>query len=280
YRVKESVKVRHILVQTPPAGPDGKVDQKALDAARTKAADLLKQLKSGADFAELAKKNSDDPGSKAQGGELGWITKGQMVAPFENSAFSLNKGQMSDPVQSNFGFHIIQTEDRQDAHLKPFNEVKDDIEKTVKEQKAGALLKQMVDTAQTQARAESLDKAAARLGSPVVQTNPIAATDSLPGVGPAPEFLRAVFSANQKPGALSAPLGQGVAIFEVTRIEPPKTPSFDEIKDKVVADFKAEQTGGLLQKKTQELADRAHAEHDLGKAAKELGATVKASNLV
>ena len=280
YRVKESAKVRHILAQTPPAGADGKVDQKALDAARAKAEDLLKQLKNGADFAELAKKNSDDPGSKGNGGELGWITKGQMVAPFENSAFSMNKGQMSDLVQSNFGFHIIQTEDKQEVHLKPFAEVKDEIEKSVKDQKIGDELTRMSNAAQAQAKAESLDKAAAKAGSQVVQSNPVSMSDSLPGVGAAPEFMRAVFSTAPKSDPQIARLGEGYAIFQVTSVDRPKTPAFEEIKDKVATDFKAEQANGLLQKKIQELADRAHSEHDLRKAAKEAGATVKTSNLV
>ena len=279
YQVPETVKVRHILIKTPLPGPDGKVDQKAVDVARAKAEDLLKQLKNGANFAELAKKNSEDT-TASVGGDLGWIKKGQMVAPFENSAFSMNKGQMSDLVQTNYGFHIIQTEDKQDAHLKPFSEVKDEIEKKVKQQKVGAALNQMADAAQTQARAESLDKAAASIGSQVVQSNPVSRQDSLPGVGPAPEFMQGVFSAAPKSGPQFARLGQGYAVFEVTRIDPPKTPAFEEIKDKVSTDFKADQTNVLLQKKVQELADRAHAEHDLRKAAKEVGATIKTSDLV
>lgn len=279
YRVEGTVKVRHILVKTPIPGPDGKVDPKGVDAARAKAEGLLKQLKNGADFAELAKKNSDDTTAK-DGGELGWIKKGEMVAPFENAAFSMNKGQMSDLVQSSFGFHIIQTEDKKDAHLRPFSEVRDEVEKNVKTQKVGAALGRMAEAAQAQAKTEGLDKAAAQAGAQVVQSNPIAATDSLPGVGPAPEFMQAVFNANQKSGPQAASFGDGVAIFEVSKVIPPSTPAFESIKDKVVTDFKSEQANRLLQTKVQEMADRAHAEHDLRKAAKEAGATVKTSNLV
>src|SRR5439155_20441105 len=87
YRVPEQVNVRHILIKTPLAGPDGKVDQKALDAARAKAQDVLKQVKSGSNFADLAKKYSEDPGSAKQGGSLSWIGKGRTVPEFEKAAF-------------------------------------------------------------------------------------------------------------------------------------------------------------------------------------------------
>src|SRR6266853_526167 len=146
YRVQERAKVRHILIETPKPGPDGKVDQKGVDEARAKAQDVLKQLKAGGDFAALANKYSQDPGNddpatKAKkGGELGWITKGQTVPEFEKAAFSQSKGQISDPVQTSYGFHIIQTEEKEDAHLKPLEEVRPGIETAVKQQKLGELL--------------------------------------------------------------------------------------------------------------------------------------------
>jgi len=132
YRIPERVKVRHILIDMPKAGPDGKVDQKAMDEARAKAQDVLKQVKATGDWEGLAKKYSGDPGSKDKGGELGWLTRGQTVAEFDKAAFAQNKGQISDPVQTSFGFHIIQTEDKEDAHLKPLAEVKSGIEEAIK----------------------------------------------------------------------------------------------------------------------------------------------------
>ena len=124
YRVPEQVNVRHILIKTPLPGPDGKVDQKAVDAARAKAEDVLKQVKAGGNFAELAKKYSEDPGSAKNGGSLGWIGKGRTVPEFEKAAFSLPKGGTSDLVQSSYGFHIIHVDDKHDAHVKSLDEVK------------------------------------------------------------------------------------------------------------------------------------------------------------
>ena len=246
FRVQDRVKVRHILIKTPPPGPDGKVDQKAVDAARAKATDILKQVRAGGDFAELAKKNSDDAPSKPQGGELGWIVKGQTVAEFEKSAFSMNKGQISDLVQSNFGFHIIQTEEKETAHKQSLAEVKDQIEGILKQQKTATALETSANTAEADARKESIEKAAAKNGAPVITTGLISRTDSLAGVGADPELMNAIFNATQKAGVQSARTPQGYAIFEVAKIVPPSTPAFDAIKDRVANDFKSERSGTLL----------------------------------
>ncbi|MGA7294856.1 MAG: peptidylprolyl isomerase, partial [Terriglobales bacterium] len=134
YRVPEEVKVAHILIKTPIPAPGAKEDEKAVAAARAKAEDILKQLNAGADFAKLAEKYSEDPGSAKNGGELGWIGRGRTVPEFEKAAFSLAKGQTSGLVKSSYGFHIIRVEDKQEAHLKPFAEVKSEIETKVKQQ--------------------------------------------------------------------------------------------------------------------------------------------------
>src|SRR5882672_9085302 len=135
YRMPEQVKVSHILIKTPLPGPDGKVDEKGVTVAQNRAADLLKQIKGGAKFEDLAKKYSEDPGSGKEGGSLGWIGKGRTVPEFEKAAFGLPKGQMSDLVKSSYGFHIIRVDDKQDAHMKTLDEVKGDIEPVLKQQK-------------------------------------------------------------------------------------------------------------------------------------------------
>ncbi len=280
YRVPDEVKTRHILIETPKPGPDGKVDQKAVDAARAKADDVLKQVRAGGDFAALAKKYSDDPGSKAEGGELGWTHRGQFVAEYDNVAFNQNVGQVSEPVKSQFGFHIIQTEDKHVAGVKPLAEVQGSIENFIKQQRTGDLMARMIKDAEAVAKNQSLDKAAAKMNAQVVQSNPIARTDSLPGIGPSPQLMQSIFGATDKTGPQTARYAQGYAIFQVTKIDPARTPSFDEIKDRVTEDYKASRSALLLQQKIQELADRAHAEHDLNKAAKEAGTTVKSSDMV
>jgi peptidyl-prolyl cis-trans isomerase D len=280
YRIPERVKVRHILIEMPKAGPDGKVDQKAMDEARAKAQDVLKQVKATGDWEGLAKKYSGDPGSKDKGGELGWLTRGQTVAEFDKAAFAQNKGQISDPVQTSFGFHIIQTEDKEDAHMKPLAEVKPGIEEAIKQEKIKGAMSQASTDAEGVAQKQGLDKAASKYGAQVVSSNPIGRTDALPGIGPQPQLMDAIFSANEKLGPQVGQTPQSTVVFEVTKIEPARTPSFEEIKDRVTTEFKNQRAADILRRKTQEMGDRAHAEHDLAKAAKEAGATVKASDLV
>ncbi len=280
YRIQERVKVRHILIETPKPGADGKVDQKAIDEARAKAQDVLKQAKATSDWTELAKKYSGDPGSKDKGGELGWLTRGQTVAEFDKTAFAQSKGQISDPVQTSFGFHIIQTEEKEDAHLKPLAEVKPAIEESIKQEKVKGLMSQASTDAESIAQKQGLDKAASKYGAPVVSSNPISRNDALPGIGAQPQLMDAIFAANEKAGPQATQTPQSTVVFEITKIEPARTPSFDEIKDRVTTEFKNQRAADVLRRKTQEMADRAHAEHDLAKAAKEAGATFKTSDLV
>ncbi len=282
YRVPEQVKVSHIWIKMPLPGADGKVDDKATAEAQHRADDLLKQLKGGAKFEDLAKKYSEDPGSSNVGGSLGWIGKGQMTPEFEKAAFSLPKGQTSDVVKSLDGFHIIRIDDKQDAHVKPLDEVKSQIEPILKHQKAQELAQKQAQTLLTQAKAEGLDAAAAEQHVAVINSDFFARKDMLPGLGPAPQFMDAVFAATQKtpPDTDIATASQGIAVFQLLGIQPASTPTFEEIRSKVEDQFKTERSSTLLSQKVQELSDRAKAAHDLKRAAKELGATVKTSDFV
>jgi peptidyl-prolyl cis-trans isomerase D len=280
YRVPEQVKVRHILIKTALPGPDGKVDPKAVDEAQKKAEDVLKQVKAGGDFAQLAQKYSEDPGSAKQGGDLGWIGRGRTVPEFEKAAFSLPKGQTSDLVKSSYGFHIIHVDDKQDAHVKTLAEVKSEIEGKVKQEKATRATEAAANTLLSQARTQGIDKAAATKGLEPITTDFVARTDSLPGLGAPPQFIEAVFNANEnaQPDVVQVP--QGYTVYQVLQIKPPATPTFEEVRSRVETEFKNQRAGILLQQKTQELSDRAKADHDLKKAAKELGATMKSSDFV
>jgi peptidyl-prolyl cis-trans isomerase D len=280
FRMPEQVNVRQILIKTPLPGSDGKVDQKGVDGAQKKAQDVLAQLKGGAKFEDLAKKYSEDPSSK-DGGSVGWIKRGGFPVPeVDKAAFSLAKGGTSDVINAGYAFVILRVDDKQDAHVKTLAEVKDQIEPIIKQQKAQQAADSEANALLSQARSGGLDKAAAAKNIPVVATDFISRTDSLPGIGSSPQLTEAVFAAAEKSPPDEVQVPEGFAIYELEAIKPPGTPTFEEIHNRVETEFKNERAGALLTQKTQELSDRAKADHDLKKAAKELGATMKTSDFV
>ena len=275
YKVDEQVKVRHILVKLPPNATPAEDA-----AAKAKAQGILDQLHKGGDFAALAKKNSDDPGSKDQGGELGFIKRGATVPAFEQAAFALQPGQTSGLVKTQFGYHIIQSEEKQAAHVRPFDEVKPEILATLTQQKEqqaeGAFANQLAQQAQKTGLATTAQAHHLQLES----TDFVSQTSMLPGVADASKLLAAAFSTGQGAAPKSVSTGDGFAVFQVEAIQAAHAPDFATYKDHILADYRTQQTPTLLSQKTTELADKAHAYNDLAKAAKELGATVQTSDLV
>jgi peptidyl-prolyl cis-trans isomerase D len=275
YQVPEEVKVRHILIKVD-AGADPKVDA----AAKQKAEGLLKQIKGGADFAALAKANSDDPGSKEQGGELGMIQRGVTVPAFEKAAFGLEPGQVSDLVKTQFGYHIIKVEEKQTAHLKSLDEVKAQILATLTRQAEGDQQANFAQQIATEAAKSGLAKTAEAHHLQVVTTDYVPKEAVLPGLPDGSKLLALAFSA--KPG--SAPqvssTGEGFAVFQVEDLKAAHAPTFEEYKTHLVDDFREQQLPQLLARKTNELADKAHAENNLAQAAKEVGAIIKSTDLV
>jgi peptidyl-prolyl cis-trans isomerase D len=280
YRAPEQVKVSHIWFKMPLPQPDGKIDDKGVAAAQARADDVLRQLKGGAKFEDLAKKYSEDTGSANVGGSLGWIGKSQMGAEFEKAASGLPKGQISSVVKTLDGFHIIRVDDKQDAHMKTLDEVKGEIEPVLKQQKTQAMAQKQAEDLVQQAKTLGLDAATAAKGVSVVTSDFFSRKDMVPGLGPAPQFMDAVFGAAEKSPPEMAATSQGFAVFQLLAVKPPATPTFEEIRTQVEEQFKSERSGILLTQKTRELSDRAKTERDLKKAAKELGATVKASDFV
>ena len=277
FQQQEEIKASHILVKTE-AGPDGKVSAAADAAARKKAEDILKKLRAGANFEELAKKESDDKASAINGGSLGFFQRGSMVPEFEKAAFSLNKGQISDLVKTQYGYHIIRVDDKHQAGTPSIEQVKEKIEPFLKQQKAQRESEALANSVQSEAGSQGLDAAAAKHALQVVNGDWFARGDSLPGLGAAPEFMQAVFSAQEKSPPQSVGTQLGYVVFQVTGVKPPATPTFAEIRSQVESQFKTEKAAGMLEQKAAQISDRARALHDLKKAAKEVGAEVKTSD--
>ncbi|MBX6424056.1 peptidylprolyl isomerase [Thermosulfurimonas sp. F29] len=142
YRIPERIKARHILIRIPEGG-----DKKAEEEALSRAREIRKKLLSGADFAELARRYSEDPGTKDRGGDLGTFSRGQMIPEFEEAVFRLKVGQISSPIRTRFGYHIVQVEAKIPAQIPPYARIKkrviQDLLEVKKEKRLSALLMEL-----------------------------------------------------------------------------------------------------------------------------------------
>lgn len=188
FRTQERVRARHILIKT--------IDRPASEvpALEKKARDLLRQLKAGADFAELARKNSEDPGSASKGGELDWITRGQTVPEFEKAAFSLKPKEISDVVRTQYGFHIIQVLEHEQARLKPFEEVRAELAAEARRAQVYERMQRLADqirSALVRSREEA-EKIARENGITPVRADNVGPGDPVQEIGVNEQFNAAV----------------------------------------------------------------------------------------
>lgn len=275
YQVKDQVKVRHILIAVP-QGADAKTDA----AAKVKAEDLLKQIKSGGNFAALAEKNSDDPGSKTQGGELGWLDHGKTVPEFDKAAFALAPGQTSDVIKTQFGYHILQVEDKKTAHERPLAEVKPEILPVLEQQKAGAAEQNFASQLANDAKANGLDKAAAAKGLHVVTTDYLAKDGVIAGLADGSALLTQAFSTAKGAAPAAVSTGNGFAVFQVADVKAAHAPDFADYKQHILDDYREQQLPQLMSTQIAKLDDRAKVLNDLKKAAAEMNIPVKTSDFV
>jgi peptidyl-prolyl cis-trans isomerase D len=274
FRTPERVRVRHILIKT-----QGKPKEEA-PILRAKAEQILKQLRGGADFADLAKKFSDDrPGSAEKGGELGWVTHGQMVPSFEKAIFSLKPGELSGIVDTEYGYHIVQVEERQDAHTQTFEEARPQLLLEAKKQEAGEMLRRNMDAAHAEIfRTPSQTAAiAAKYGLKYIKQENVPNTAPLPEMPTDTELAGAIRTAakgavtdifpNDKEGK------SGFAV--VLNIAPSHTAEFSDVQADVTQRFAASEAERLAGVAALEAAARLRKGESLEAIAKEYGVTVK-----
>src|SRR5271156_3638597 len=244
YKVENRVHVEHILFKTV-----GKTDAEIAEI-RQKAESVLKQAKSGANFEDLAKKFSEDDGTKPKGGDLGWIVEGQTVPEFQQAAFTLPKGSISDLVKTQYGFHIIKVIDHEQAHTKSFEEVRSSIEPTVVDEKVSAAANDISE----------------KRASAIRQSNHQPLDDL------AKKFNLVI-------GELSQPLQtpQGIAIVTPKDIQAGHQGTFAEVRSRVLADYQQEKSLELAKSKAEELAKLAKGGESFDNAAKSLSLAVKTS---
>ena len=273
YRTPDRVRVRHILIKT-----QGKPKDE-LPKLKAKAEDLLKQIQHGGDFADLAKKNSEDPGSGAKGGELDWIVKGQTVPNFEKTAFSLKPGETSGLVETEYGYHIIQVEEKQAAHTQTFEEVKPQLLLDAKKQAASDALKRAVDAAHSEIaksprQAEAIAK---KYNLRFFKLDNMATSTSMPEIATQPEVMNAIFAANK--GTVTDVTSidpQGKAAFAVvTNVVLPHDADYASVQGDVLKKYTDAEALRLSQAAANVAADRARKGESIDSLAKSLGVSVK-----
>ena len=227
YRQPERVKVRHILFKTTGKSPA------ELTKIQAHAADVLKQAKSGGNFAELAKKNSEDS-SKDAGGDLGYILRGQTVKDFEASAFSLKPNEISNLVKSEFGYHIIQVLEHQEPHMQPFEEVRDQLKVEFNKDAAGAKLHTNADLARAELikSPSQLDAVASKYAGVVLRGDKVDQRHVFPELGSSSEVMAALTSMKKGDVGSVITLQNGRLVIPVLRdTHPVERMTFEEAKD-------------------------------------------------
>ena len=275
YKTEEQVKTRHILIASK-AGADAATDA----AAKAKAQDVLKQVQAGGNFAALAKKYSDDPGTKDKGGELVLMPTASLDPAYAKAAMALNPGQTSGLVKSAFGYHIIQTEQKQAAGVKPLAEVKDTIVKTLEQDKQGGALQSYGTELAAEAKKNGLEKTAAAHGLKAMTTDYVEKNAAIGGVSDSAAMLAQAFAAEKGAAPAAVSTGDGYAVFAVLDVKTAHAPEFAAYKAHVLDDYRDQKAPELLQTETTKLDARAKELNDLKKAAAELKIPVKTSDLV
>ncbi|HXN51814.1 MAG TPA: peptidyl-prolyl cis-trans isomerase [Candidatus Acidoferrum sp.] len=276
YQVPNRVHVEHILLMTV-SKTDAEVEE-----IRQKAEDVLQQAKKGAKFEDLAKKYSEDPGTKDKGGDLGWITQGQTVAEFEKTAFGLDKGKISDLVKTQYGFHIIKVLEKETAHTKPFDEVKDSIKVPLLLAKTDKLASDEADQLSATIRRSnkiSLDDLAKQFHLSLGETRPVTATDPILELSNSKEAKEAIFRFRQDELSLPIRTDRGYLVLSVKQIQPAHPGSLEEVRDKIVTELKQQKSSELARVKAEDLAKRVKAGEKFDAAAKSLGLESKTSDL-
>ncbi len=263
YREPKKVHARHILFRISEKAKTAEI-QEILDRAK-KVLDLARK---GDNFAELARKYSDDS-TASKGGDLGYFKSGDMVKPFADSAFSLKKGEISDLVRTRFGVHIIKVEDIKEESVKPLAAVKETVRQSLKEERSREIALQRADSFIDLSRAlDDLQKAAAEAGLEVKESGLFAAEEPVPQLGRHPEINEIIFALRPKEISPTFSIGDDQLVAQLVEIQDSRLEEFAEAQERVQEDRITEQSEVLARKQAQEWLETARQEGNLAKVAR------------
>jgi peptidyl-prolyl cis-trans isomerase D len=274
YKEPEKVRARHILFRIPP-----KAKTSEIQAIQKRAEMVLELARKGEDFAELARKYSEDS-TASKGGDLGYFTREDMVKPFSDSAFSLEKGEISGLVRTRFGLHIIKVEDIKEESIKPLSEVKESVIQSVKQEQASEIARQRAESFIDLSRSlDDMQKAAREKSLPVKESGFFAADEPIPSLGSYPEISKAIFSLQLKEISPVLTLGEDQLVAQLIAIQNSRLKEFDEAKKEVREDWLAAQSKDLALKKAQEWLKAARKEGTINNVARNNNLQLKKTGL-
>jgi peptidyl-prolyl cis-trans isomerase D len=232
FKIPKKVVARHILIKV---SPDA--DPKTVKKTKEEVLKILKLAKEGKDFAELAKKYSEGP-SRNNGGYLGEFTKESMVKPFADKAFSMKAGEISEPVRTRFGWHIIKVEKVIDAHTTPFKDAKKDIEKKLVDNKSKSLAYDEAESISDIAyEGDDLIKAAKERHLKILTTDFFSKENPAKGISNPSKFADTAFDLSTGEISDVREFEDGYYILQLLDKVPPEIPSLDKVKETVKADL-------------------------------------------
>jgi peptidyl-prolyl cis-trans isomerase D len=273
----ERRQARHILLSV----EDGKDDA----AVKAQADALYQRARAGEDFAKLARENSKDQGSATQGGDLGWADRSVYVAPFADALFALKANEISAPVKTQFGWHIIKLEGVREGHSKSFDEARAELDSEVRQQLAADEFGNRQEQLQQRVERGSSDLDAL-VQSFGLKRGEVA--DFVRGGGGAPlgsdaELNRAVFTDTVKQGAVGGPRALGddrLVVFKVLEYRPSKLRPLEQVRDQVVAKLTRERGIAEARKAAEAAVARLNQGEDLAKVAASLKLTAEPARYV
>ncbi len=262
---EKQVRAQHVLLLIKPGAPEAEVEK-----VRTQAQKIVDEARKGKDFGELAKKYSQDEATAKKGGELGFFTVKQMAPAFSAAAFALKPGEISDPVRTPRGFDIIKPEEIAEAKTAPIEEVRGEIERDLKAQGAQDIAFKQANNLRDLAYArKDLDKAAREMKLTVSEPVWIDMSEDRPGSSPFPKQIKAKLfqlSSGDISDMLEVP--NGFAVAQVKSIKRPQPIPFENVKDKVTKDFRADRAKELALKRASEFLAQAKEKNSLADVAK------------
>lgn len=268
---EKQVQARHILFSL----ADGISDERKADT-RSAAQEILERARGGEDFTALAEEYSQDTGTASNGGDLGFFGRGRMVRPFEEVAFGMEVGQVSDLVETTFGFHIIKVEAIQPERIKPLEEVADTVTEELLERKSRAIAeKRAREDRKKIADGTTLIQFAESVGLEAKETPLVNQNETIPGLGRRPELVETAFG--QSPGQISDPVHVDNTWFLVSLAErvPSRIPEFTAVQEEAEERYRSEQAEHVAQEKADKLLTKLKETKDLASLAKAEALTVE-----